>query len=752
MRNAGASIDPPPDPFAAVRPDSPVALPVDRQYSKDDQDQARGRPSGARKKLPRGVSPLPPGVSPDIFASTPPPGNGGPSSPAVTLPPPVGPPEPWPMTGSVRVRRPDGEPRAESLAAAETEPAEGRGRLRVPLMVFGAISLLFLLAYGVPATYMWGKVLPGTHVGDVRIGGLNATQAIDRLHRRYDGNDQEAVGLMLDGRRVAVLDPRDAGLTIDVEATVADAETGFPGPFAVWQALTGDRDLPLRVSLNQVKLTERVGKIAKEIDRPAREGAIVYKGTTPELLTPREGVVLDQAATGSAIRRAFVNAPASVTLPVAPVRPKATAEEFDKALVTARHAVAEPITLVNGGRRVRLSPKVIAANLTFTADDYGWVRPVFDARKAVAGLETKLVGVAEAPREAGFVIENQVPKLVHARTGKGVDTDRLAEAVGKVITAGGSRTIPVSLAITEPTLSDQEAMQLGVAEKVSEFATSYTCCAARVTNIHKAADLVDGMLVRPGQTFSLNEVIGDPDASRGFVPAQSIEDDRLVVAMGGGLSQFATTMYNAAFLAGMEDVEHTPYPFHVASYPAGRDATLSYPETDLRWRNDTEYGVLIKASYTGTSVTVALWSTQKYDRIDADTSEHSSPTQPETVTDSEPGCLPMQGTPGFTVTVTRVFLKDGKVFKKDRARTTEYAPAPKVICQQARSAVKQDQRPGNGAVQPQPPGQALDVSASTKQRRKNAKKAVKSNNGNGNGKTKTKTKSNNGNGNGNGKH
>ncbi|MEV7964732.1 VanW family protein [Sphaerisporangium sp. NPDC088356] len=684
MRNAGASIDPPPDPFAAVRPDSPVALPVDRQYSKDSTP---ARPTGGSKKLPRGVSPLPPGVSPEIFASTPPSGiGGGQSGQSVTLPPPAPPAEPWPMTASARVRRSGDDPAPEPSVVIAPEPPEARSRLRLLLLLTGGVAFLFLLAYAIPATYMWGRVLPGTHVADVSIGNLTETEAIDRVHQRFDGNDQEAVGLVLDGRRVGVLDPRDAGLTIDVQATVADAKTGFPSPLAVWRSLTGDRDLPLRISLNSTKLYQRVRKIAKDVDRPAREGAIVYKGTTPQVVPPRQGVVLDQRATGEAIKRAFVNAPASVSLPVIPVRTRADKAAFDNSLEVARRAVSAPIILENGGRRVRLSGPDIAAHLSFAADQRGVVRPRFDAWKAVAGLETKLVGVAETAREAGFVIENGAPKLVHARTGKGVDAAKLAATVANVVTGGGSRTIPVSLAITQPLLTDEAAMKLGVKEPVGSFTTYFPCCAARVTNIHRAADLVDGRLVKPGETFSLNEAVGKPEAARGFVPAQSIDDDRLVIAPGGGISQLATTMYNATFTAGLEEVEHTAHAFYVSRYPPGRDAAVSYPDTDLRWRNDTEYGVLVKTSYSSTSVTVTLWSTKKYDRIDADTSDRTDPTQPESRSESNPGCLPMEGGPGFTVTVTRVFYKDGEVFKRDRPETTVYEPQAKVTCVQARPA------------------------------------------------------------------
>ncbi|MDH2427640.1 VanW family protein [Sphaerisporangium sp. TRM90804] len=584
------------------------------------------------------------------------------------------------MTASVRR---SGDPRESSPSVViAPEPAEeSGGRLRLPLAVLGGIFLIFLLVYGIPATYMWGRVLPGTHVSDVQIGGLSETDAIDRVRERFEGHDEESVALTLGGRRVAVVDPREAGLTIDVQATIDDAHTGFPSPVAVWQALTGERDLAPRVSLNATKLDQRIRKVAATVDRPAREGSIVYEGTTPKIVVPRDGALLDRRGTGEAIKRAFLDPPASVALPVVRVRPKTPQAAFTGSLATARRAVSAPITLVNGDRRARLSPSLIAANLTFTPDQDGTVRPRFDAAKAVAGLETTLVGVAEAPRDAGFSIVDGAPRLVHARSGKGVNTDQLAAAVVRVVTEGGGRTIPVSLAVTAPALGDQDVQGLGITETIGEFTSHYPCCAPRVTNIHKAADLVDGRLVKPGETFSLNEVVGEPSAGRGFVQAQMIQDDHLVVGMGGGISQLATTMYNAVFIAGLEEVERTPHRFHVSRYPVGLDAAVSYPELDLRWRNNSDNGVLVKAAYTSTSVTVTLWGTREYDRVALETSGRTDITQPETRTESGADCIPMDGAVGFTVTVTRAFFKNAELVKRDRPVTTVYDPEPRLLCQ-----------------------------------------------------------------------
>ncbi len=125
---------------------------------------------------------------------------------------------------------------------------------------------------------------------------------------------------------------------------------------------------------------------------------------------------------------------------------------------------------------------------------------------------------------------------------------------------------------------------------VSTFTTHHPCCASRVTNIHTIANIVNGAIVMPGATFSLNKFVGPRDTKRGFVEAPMIEDGLFEDSVGGGISQFATTMYNAVFFAGLKDITHTPHSYYISRYPAGREATVSYPEPNLIFQNDEPTG------------------------------------------------------------------------------------------------------------------------------------------------------------------
>ena len=120
--------------------------------------------------------------------------------------------------------------------------------------------------------------------------------------------------------------------------------------------------------------------------------------------------------------------------------------------------------------------------------------------------------------------------------------------------------------------------------------------------------------------------------------------------------------------------------YHSNRYPAGRDAALLYPGVDLKWRNDSEHGVLIKTASTATSVTVALWSTKRYDKIEAVDSAKRDFTPFRVETGAAAGCRPVIGQQGFTMDVTRVFFKGDDELKRDPKVTTKYRPQTQVTC------------------------------------------------------------------------
>jgi vancomycin resistance protein YoaR len=229
-------------------------------------------------------------------------------------------------------------------------------------------------------------------------------------------------------------------------------------------------------------------------------------------------------------------------------------------------------------------------------------------------------------------------------------------------------------------LTTEEAEALGIREEVSSFTTTTTNNASG-TNIRVVAEEVDGALVMPGETFSLNTFTGPRGTAQGYVPANVISGGELSTAVGGGISQFATTMFNAVFFAGLEDVYHKPHSFYISRYPAGREATVYEGAIDLQWRNDGDTGVFVDTDWQPGSITVTFYGTKRYEieSISGPRTNYRSPRSLEKPDDGD--CIPQTGVQGFDITVTRVFreLGSGAEVKREDFRT-RYAAEPAVRC------------------------------------------------------------------------
>ncbi|NRQ33502.1 hypothetical protein HII36_16835 [Nonomuraea sp. NN258] len=575
-------------------------------------------------------------------------------------------PPPAPVFG-----RPAGRPEI-----AEPEPPRKR-RLLPGLLVL--VALLVVLAYAVPAVLMSGAVLRGTHVAGVDIGGLTVTKAAEKLRVELSAKLSQPVEVDLGGEK-DIIQADEAGLELDVVATLNQAPSGFPTPIEVWRGLTGTTNLQPKITIDPAQLTRTVEGLAEGVDKPAVEGRITFDRLRPQVRMPADGVLLDRSDAVRQISEAFLSGRDAVVLALRPAKPTTTRESVAAAAAGARRAVAGPITLTIAGKQAQLAPATIAANLTYVPDGEGGLTPQFDAESALVGVENSLVDTAQQPQDATYQIVNGSPVLVPSRVGRGVDDKRLARDVIKLLAADGGRTIPVTLAAARPAVTTAEVRDLGIKESVAQFTTSFECCQPRVKNIQTMAQNIDGHLVKPGETFSLNDTLGERTVEGGYVEAGQIVGGRMVPIIGGGGAQFATALYNAVYAGGYEEVERTPMDYFDSRYPAGRDAALLHPDRDLKWRNDSEHGVLIKTAVTGTSVTVTLWSTKRYDKIVAVESDKRDFTPFRSERGTAPGCVATIGQQGFTIDVTRVFYNDGQVVKRDKKQTTEYRPRAQVTC------------------------------------------------------------------------
>jgi vancomycin resistance protein YoaR len=559
----------------------------------------------------------------------------------------------------------------------ESSAPAPRSRRRVLLICLLPAAGVLLVWTGAYAAAGSGVPRDATVLG-VSIGGMEREEAQRRLETELAERAGAPIEVRVD-KDTYTVDPAAAGMSLDAAATVSSAAGRTWNPAGLWRALTGGGEIAPAVQVDEAQLAGAVSRLCEHADKAPRDADVVFSDAEASVVEPRTGRALDRDAAAAALRSAYLTSEGPVELDAEVLRPEVGAEEADRALAEfGEPALASPVALRVGGTSINVSPAVLAPTLAMEAQGAKLV-PTVDGAKLRKALAGKLDDVESRPRDATVRISDGKPVVVPARNGRIVDPEELARSVLAVLPRSFNRLAQLQLTTEPARFTTAEANKLRVKEVVGEFTTEYPYAPYRVTNIGRAAELINGTLLKPGDTFSLNGIVGERTAENGFAAGTIIKNGRFATELGGGVSQVATTTFNAMFFAGLKDVEHKPHSFYISRYPEGREATVAWPVLDLKFQNDSPYGVLVQTVHDeGDSLTVRMWSTKVYD-VEARKSGRSRLTYGTTRYDPSPTCVPQGGVPGFDITVTRIFNKGGKEVKREKF-FTRYNPADDVIC------------------------------------------------------------------------
>ncbi len=544
-------------------------------------------------------------------------------------------------------------------------------------IVLGPVVGMFVLGYVGTATAFAGEVPRGGHVAGVDVGGLERDEAVAKVSSAVAGGGAPLT--LRAGSRTATLDRESAGLVVDAERAVDDLVGPTLSPATLWRHVRGVRGSTAG-EVDVATLTAAVRAAEPSLEVAPTDGGLTLSADGVEKVEPVVGQILDVAGAVAAVREQWLSAAGPIDVPVTKAEPAVDAADVDRAFAEIGTPVTSgPLPVKVGDRTVRLPLAKVLPALSVRTGAEGRLGLVVDGPKLTAALLASDPEIGTEPKDAQIVLAAGRPKVVPSVDGVTVDVKAFgaAAATGLLATDAAARTVTAPVSRTEPDLTTAEARALGVTERTSTFSTNLTANPGRTENLRIAARTVDGTLVLPGETFSLNAVLGKRTAEKGYNQAPAISGGRLVKDYGGGVSQMATTIFNNVFFTGLEDVYHKPHSFYISRYPEGREATVNWPTVDLTWRNDSRYAVLVQA-WVDTKVHVSFWSTKTWD-IEATKSARTNYRTPKTIYDDSEGCVPQDANAGFDVTVGRIFTKGGAVVKRETFRTT-YIAEDRVIC------------------------------------------------------------------------
>lgn len=559
-----------------------------------------------------------------------------------------------------------------------------RGNLVRAGVIAGIVVTVLVVLYAVDIAVSSGKVPRGTVVADVEIGGMDQRAAERTLRNQLSPELSQPVTIKV-GDTVERIDPDQAGLRMNWPATVHRAGTQPWSPITRLTSLFTSREVAPVSQGDRTQVRKELERVKPKLDREPAEGTIRFEGTQPVAVDPVTGRSVDlAAATDTVVKRWASKGP--VQVPFTEQQVSTTTDGVRKALKdVAQPAVAGPVTVRGEGKDAILGPEAIAKFVKFEPDGEGGLKSSLDMPAAIAAAEPQLAPTMRPGIDAQIALEGGKPSVKPSTDGRGIDWNKSFERLPEVLKQRNDRNVQATYRHEPPKLTTDQANQLGIREVVSEFESGGFDPNSGV-NIRRVAEQVNGAIVKPGDMFSLNGHTGPRGLPQGYVESGIIQDGRPQKSVGGGISQFATTIYNASYFAGMQDVEHKEHSYYISRYPQGREATVfQAPDgksvIDVKFKNVSQHGIMITTEWTPSSIKIKFWGTKQFE-VGSETSPQSEPMPPQvkSVPPGEP-CTPSTGKPGFTVFDTRTVkdLATGKV-TKEKPSKTEYDPHPSITC------------------------------------------------------------------------
>jgi vancomycin resistance protein YoaR len=596
------------------------------------------------------------------------------------------------------------------------------------------VAAVLALSVGADSIASAGRIHPGVRVGDVAVGAMAPKDAQAKIASAFAEESRRPVTLTW-GSRSWRVSASDVDAHIDTWTSVQRAmQVGRGSGFGSQvlervSALFGGVTVPAKVNARQSRLDLVVSKVETAVALPARDASVAVDGTGVRFIHAVTGRAVVRQSTVSALLSAFLSSNRTVPVTVGPALVSVSDTDARQAYLDAQRLVAGPVTIVFKGTvhavarsqvvswvGIRadpiatgpVGPSATASAATTSQDSSASVtrrsvlRAYFEPTRIATSLGSLLSGVGRPSTDATFVASGGTVRIKPSQVGIGADLPGLATDLAQACTTGRKRMATLRLTALEPKLSTEQAAAMGITERIGTFTTDYDSGnRPRVNNVHLLAASLNNQVVAPGAVFSFNQAAGERTAAKGYQEAPAIVDGKLVPQLGGGVCQVGTTMFNAIFFSGLPVVERTNHSFFISHYPRGRDATVSWDGPDLKFRNDTSSWVLIRTSFTDSSLTVSLYGTTPDYRVEYTTSPLTN-VVPFPVTQVRDPTLPVgakvvsdPGVNGCTITVVRTVYQGGRV-----VRTDTFVSHYKAKVETVRVGTKPVSKPATATVTP----------------------------------------------------
>lgn len=499
--------------------------------------------------------------------------------------------------------------------------------------------------------------------------------------------------------------PEQLGIRVNVQRAVAEAYNAGRGNGLVdnlRQVATiyqQGLDLPLRITVDGTQLSTYLGQIAGDVEQPPSEAQLTIDSAAVQARESANGrmVLVDDTA-ADILQQVKLLQPRTVTLRTAELRPQLSTASIAEARRTTEAILSTPLTLKFNDQSFELDQQTLADMIVLQRVD-GDGKSILNAQLDQAKLEkwaTKLadkIGRSSVEPRVNWNGGN-LQIIKEGRIGYRLDVPRAVEMINGAVTTV-TRQLDLPVEEVQPRVTAATLNTLGITEQVSVGRSDFSGSAAyRITNIKAGVNLIHGILIPPDGEFSFNENVGDIDEENGFVEGYAIVGNRTQLEPGGGICQDSTTLFRAAFYAGLPFTDWTPHRFRISWYEKydsiGMDSTIfTGGGPDLRFVNDTGNWLLIQGyvNDADATVTFAMYGTKvpgrTVERTEPKiTSQTPAPTKPVYIDDPELPIGQVKQTDtargGMNIEIQRIIKQDGQVVKT-RTFTTKFEAWPNIF-------------------------------------------------------------------------
>ncbi|PWH17730.1 MAG: hypothetical protein DDG59_07425 [Anaerolineae bacterium] len=604
-----------------------------------------------------------------------------------------------------------------------------------PLLLNGLIALiggvgLFLVSIVLANLFLSvtysGRIYPKVRVGGVDVSGLSLEQARQKIEQNLLYSQKGRI-ILQDNERVWAFAPSEVGFFLDAQqsALVAyrlgregDLWTRLFTPLQIW--LRG-ASLSPRMTYDERKALAVLQAIAAEINVPTVEASLQIRDLEVQALPGRVGRSLDYESSLTSLRNQLLTlTDGIVRLSVKEQPPEildlSSQAETVRAILRSALVLQVPAMGEEETREWRFEPAELVRMLKIErlqTSSGATVRIGFQEELLQAQLEKIAKETNRSPENARFIFNDETRQLEVIQTaiiGRTLNIPKSLQTIEQKLLQGEHR-IELVMDTKPPQIGDTvTAEQLGIRELVSSYTSYfYGSSAERIQNIQTAAARFHGVLVAPGETFSMAEKLGDVSLDNGYAEALIIYGDRTIKGVGGGVCQVSTTLFRTAFFGGYPIIERHSHAYRVSYYEqtrsggidtslAGLDATVFVPVVDFKFKNDTPYWLLME-TYVNAPARTLTWkfySTSDGRVVEWQTSGLQFIVEPpEPLFQENPELAPNEirqidwAAEGADVTILRTVYKDGQIYFQDQFKTHylpwravyEYGPgtAPEVL-------------------------------------------------------------------------